>query len=66
MSKVTRRPGAALKRERKQSDAESLSPRVREMVSELHKLCDAIEGGLSLDEAARVRAAPINVKPARG
>jgi hypothetical protein len=45
MSKVTRRPEAAVKRVRKQSDRELLSPRVREMVDELHKLCDAIEGG---------------------
>jgi hypothetical protein len=45
MSKVTRRPGTAVKRARKQSEAGPLSPRVQEMVSELHKLCDAIEGG---------------------
>ena len=64
MSNVRRRAGAAVKRLRKQSEAGSLSPRVQEMVGELHKLCDAIEGGASVDDVARVRPAPINVKPA--
>ena len=32
------------------------------MVGELHELCDAIEAGIPLDNAARVRSAPLDVK----
>ena len=63
MSKVIRRPSRPVKSERTQIDPQPLSPRVREMVGDLHKLCDAIEEGATLDEAAKVRIAPIDVKP---
>ena len=61
MSKIDRRPKDTVRSRRKRSDPRPLSPRVREMVGELHKLCDAIEGGLSLEDAARVRRSPINL-----
>ena len=35
------------------------------MVGELHNLCDGIEAGLALNEAARVRTAPIDVRASR-
>jgi DNA-binding transcriptional regulator YiaG len=63
MSKLTQRPRRSVKRERKTIDRKRLSPRVREMVEEVHKLCDAIDGGMSLDEAARVRTTSIELKP---
>ena len=62
MSKVNGRPGNVAKGGRKRVNPASVSPRVREMVGELHKLCDAVEGGMRLDEAARVRTAPLNTK----
>jgi DNA-binding transcriptional regulator YiaG len=61
MSKLTRHSKGAVRSHRGQFDSASLSPRVRVMVGELHKLCDAVEGGLSLDEAARVRTSPIDL-----
>ena len=63
MSKATQRPRRGVKREPRTIDPKRLSPRVREMVEEVHKLCDAVDRGMSLDEAARVRTASIDLKP---
>src|SRR5262249_35737785 len=40
--------------------AEAVSPRVREMVEDLHAVCDAIESGVPLERAATVRTIRIN------
>jgi DNA-binding transcriptional regulator YiaG len=61
MSKLNGHRKEKVRSLRKQIDSGSISPRVREMVGELHTLCNAIEGGMSLDEAARVRTSPIDL-----
>jgi DNA-binding transcriptional regulator YiaG len=45
------------------SDLEALGPRVREIVGELHELCDAVDAGSSLDEVAKVRTISIDTEP---
>jgi DNA-binding transcriptional regulator YiaG len=47
----------------KRGDHLELSPRVREMVDGLHEVCDAIEAGIPLEQAATVRPAPWRIKP---
>jgi putative transcriptional regulator len=47
----------------KRGDRRELSPRVREMVDGLHELCDALEAGTPLEQAARVRPSPLSIKP---
>jgi DNA-binding transcriptional regulator YiaG len=42
--------------------ADALSPRVREMVDDLHAVCDAIESGVPLERAATVRLLRINTE----
>jgi DNA-binding transcriptional regulator YiaG len=64
MSKATRpnrsNPGPRVGSSRTQ--AEALSPRVREMVDDLHAVCDAIESGVPLERAATVRTLRINTE----
>jgi DNA-binding transcriptional regulator YiaG len=44
-------PGPGAKRKQPQA----LSPRVREMVDDLHAICDAVESGIPLERVATVR-----------
>ncbi len=62
MNKATRpnRPKPGSRPSRKH--AEALSPRVREMVDDLHAVCDAVESGIPLERVATVRAVRVRVE----
>jgi DNA-binding transcriptional regulator YiaG len=64
MSKATRpnRSDPGSKAGSSRTQAEALSPRVREMVDDLHAVCDAIESGVPLERAATVRTFRINTE----
>src|SRR5215469_9621352 len=63
MKKTTHRSKPESGSPAKRGDHLELSPRVREMVDGLHELCDAIESGIPLEQAATVRPAPWRIKP---
>ncbi len=62
MSKATRpdRSSVGLRSGARPAPAGALSPRVREMVDDLHAVCEAIESGVPLERAATVRTVRIN------
>jgi putative transcriptional regulator len=62
MNKATRpnRPKPGSRPSRKH--AEALSPRVREMVDDLHAVCDAVESGIPLERVATVRAVRVRAE----
>ncbi len=62
MSKATRanRSNPGPRAEASRAQDESLSPHLRELVDDLHAVCDAIESGVPLERAATVRTFRIN------
>jgi putative transcriptional regulator len=55
MSKAARSNRSGRGSGAKRKEAEALSPRVREMVDDLHAICDAVETGIPLEGVATVR-----------
>src|SRR5262249_14317983 len=60
MSKATRRDRSRPGSEARRKQAAAVSPQRRETVDGLHAVCDAIESGIPLERAAKVRTLRIH------
>jgi DNA-binding transcriptional regulator YiaG len=61
LSKAKHPDGSLSKVKPKREDAGALSPLAREMVENLHALCDAVEAGVPMERVATVRTYQIDV-----